>query len=274
MINIIFSTVLYKTPNDHLERLVESINNLKLELDKTYPENFKIQLLILDNSNRLPEKIVKYFNEKYKFVIRYFASKKNLGYGMGHNKNLLRLKPNKKTWYVALNPDIYFEGKEIINYFKYITSNEGITCSAPLIFLPNGDIQYSAKKNPTFISLLVSRFSFFQKIYILKKYLNNNQNKFKNYKKELIESSFLSGCFLTFPSELYFKIGGFSSKYFLHFEDADIVRRCNKEGITIHCPYGQITHVRGRGSHKSISQQIHLLNSYIKYSKIWGFQFF
>ena len=209
MINIIFSTVLYKTPNDHLERLVESINNLKLELDKTYPENFKIKLLIIDNSNRLPEKIVKYFNEKYKFVIRYFASKKNLGYGMGHNKNLLRLKPNKKTWYVALNPDIYFEGREIINYFKYITSNEGITCSAPLIFLPNGDIQYSAKKNPTFISLLVSRFSFFQKIYILKKYLNKNQNKFKNYKKEKIPDQ---DCLIfTSPSnvEAYF----FMNKY-------------------------------------------------------------
>ena len=274
MINIIFSTVVYKTPNDVLAKLIESINTLKVEFDKTFPKKYKIQLLIVDNSNRLEEKIVEYFNEKYEFQISYFVSKKNLGYGMGHNENLLRLKPDKRTWYVALNPDIYFEGKEIINYFEYITSNEGITCSAPLIFLPNGDIQYSAKNNPTFISLLVSRFSFFQTINYLKKYLNINQNKFKNYRKELIEAPFLSGCFLTFPSELYFKIGGFSKKYFLHFEDADIVRRCNEEGLTIHCPYGQITHVRGRGSHKSLSQQIHLLNSYIKYSQIWGFKLF
>ena len=274
MINIIFSTVIYKTPNYVLNRLIASINNLKEEFDNTYPENYEIKLLVIDNSNCLEEKIVDKLKEKYKFEISFFISKKNLGYGMGHNKNLLKLEPDKNTWYVALNPDIYFEGKEVINYFKYITSNQEIKCSAPLIILPNGDIQYSAKKNPTFISLLVSRFSFFQKIYILKKYLNINQNRSKNYKKEFIETSFLSGCFLTFPSDLYFKIGGFSNKYFLHFEDADIVRRCSKEGLTIHCPYGKVTHVRGRGSHKSLSQQIHLLNSYIKYSKIWGFRFF
>ena len=123
-------------------------------------------------------------------------------------------------------------------------------------------------------SLLISRFSFFQKLPILKKYLNQNQNRYQNYEKEFINSTFLSGCFLTFPSETYKKIKGFSENYFLHFEDADIVRRSSFEGKTMHCPLGQITHIRGRGSHKSLFQQYHLIISYMRYSMIWGFRLF
>ena len=51
------------------------------------------------------------------------------------------------------------------------------------------------------------------------------------------------------------------------------MRRSNLEGKTIHCPYG-LTHIRGRGSHKSLSQQFYLVISYVKYSKTWGFRLF
>ena len=274
MKKLIFSTVLYKTPIQDIKNILNSIESLSKLLSK---ENKKIKVdkfLIIDNS-----KVERSFQEdlnflNFSFKIEFFSSKQNLGYGGGHNFNLLKQESNKDTWFIALNPDIYFEGKTLISFFEYILSISGISCAAPLIYLPNGNIQYSAKKNPTMASLLISRFSFLKSISLFKKYLNNNQNKFIDYEKKCIEAQFLSGCFLVFPSLIYKKINGFSKKYFLHFEDADIVRRSNLEGKTIHCPYGSVTHIRGRGSHKSLSQQFYLVISYVKYSKTWGFRLF
>jgi len=274
MKKLIFSTVLYKTPPKDLKKILESIELLSIALKK---KNIDIEIekfLICDNfvdhNNHYPNINFKEFS----FDIIYSKSERNLGYGMGHNSNLLNQNIDCNTWFIALNPDIYFTGENMTPFFEYITSYPGISCAAPLIYLQNGEIQYSAKKSPTFFSLIISRFSFFQKISFLRKYLDLNQNKNIDYKKNIIPSEFLSGCFLVFPSKVYAEIKGFSKKYFLHFEDADIVRRCNLIGLSIHCPFGFATHIRGRGSHKSSFQQLHLTLSYVRYSKYWGFKLF
>ena len=156
MKKLIFSTVLYNTPLEDLKRLMDSIDSLSIELAKR-EVNIKIEkLLIIDNSlnpKYFPDKLL---NEKYSFKVVFFKSKENLGYGMGHNKNLLVENSDKDTWYVALNPDIYFLGSQLIGFFEFIITSMDIYCAAPLIYLPNGSIQYSAKKNPTRIGLLSS----------------------------------------------------------------------------------------------------------------------
>ena len=274
MKKIIFSTVLYNTPIIHLKRLLESLESLNIELNKR-KSNIKLEkFLIIDNSKHSEFTLESLGHERFSFNINFFKSENNLGYGLGHNANFLKENSNNDTWYIAINPDIYFLGQNLVGFFEYICYSKKISCAAPLIYLPNGDIQYSAKKNPTMASLLISRFSLFKGLPFLRHYLDNNQNKHLDYRKECIEAPFLSGCFLAFPSMIFKKINGFSKKYFLHFEDADIVRRCNLEGITLHCPYGSVTHIRGRGSHKSFTQQFHLTVSYVKYSKIWGFRLF
>ena len=270
MKKIIFSTVLFNTPLKDIKRLIESIDFLNKELKKIFSNDLSLELLIWDNS-KIFSNYEEYLNLlNYKFPIKKVHSNTNLGYGLGHNSNLLNIKPNAETIFVALNPDIYFDGNDIFGFIKYCLENNNFACAAPLIYLPNGDIQYSAKKNPTTLSLLIGRFSMLQKMKYLKNYLFKNQNRSRNYIDEIIEAPFLSGCFLVFPSEIFHRIKGFSEEYFLHFEDADIVRRASNLGRTIHCPFGFVTHIRGRGSHKSIFQQFHLVISYFKYSKIWG----
>ncbi len=265
---------MYNSPTSDIRRLLDSLNSLSKALQKNKIDKITCELIICDNSKTPIDFYNQFQPDFFKYNIVFRHSKKNLGYGLGHNSNFLNITPSCRTWFIALNPDIYFKGDELVDFFKFLIISKEITCAAPLIFLPNGEIQYSAKFNPTVTSLLVSRFSFLQKIKYLRKYLNKNQNRSKNYKTEFINTPFLSGCFLVFPSNIYKQIGGFSKKYFLHFEDADIVRRCNQIGLTVHCPNGIVTHVRGRGSHKSISQQFHLIISFFKYSLKWGIRFF
>jgi GT2 family glycosyltransferase len=273
MYNLVFSTVIYKTPVIQIKKLIDSINSLKFYLDKNYKNKFKLELLILDNSPKEPLNREKINLNSNLVKISYRLAKRNLGYGQAHNNNFQKVKPNKRMWFLAINPDVSFTGNSLYKFILFITSEVNLACAAPLIYLPNNEIQYSAKKNPTFLSLISSRFSIFQKFPKIKIYLHNNQNRLFNYNKDIISAEFLSGCFLSFPSEIYKKIGGFSKNYFLHFEDADIVRRSSFFGKTVHYPLGSIIHIRGRGSHNSIRQQLLLIKSYFIYILTWGFKF-
>ena len=91
---------------------------------------------------------------------------------------------------------------------------------------------------------------------------------------DTFKSQFLSGSFLVVKAEIFAKVKGFSEAYFLHFEDADLVRKCSFYGLTAHLPKGEITHTWNRGSHKSLFQIIHLIRSMFIYFYKWGFKLF
>ena len=92
----------------------------------------------------------------------------------------------------------------------------------------------------------------------------------KNYKKEIIQSSYLSGCFLIIKATIYIKVKGFDNRYFLHLEDADFTRMCSSYGLVIHDPTLRVVHKWARGSHKSFRQMLCIFISLIKYFKKMG----
>lgn len=270
--NIIFSVVLYNHNFDFIKPLLESINELSL---LTRPKGIEIKVFLTDNSKNIY--LSKYeLSKNFKNLnITYFKSPQNLGYGLGHNNNLLSIKNiNKKDLYIITNPDIYFESNSLYEMILELNNRSDISCVAPLIVNEADEIQFSAKKNPTFLSLLIGRFKILLIFSFFKKYYENHINLDKNYRKDEIESTYLSGCFLIVKSETYHKIGGFSDMFFLHLEDADFSRRCSLIGKTIHLPIAKVTHKWARGSHKSIIQMFHLTKSLLVYSRIWGVKLF
>ena len=268
--NIIFSIVLYKTPIVDLEKCLDSIDRLDTYLK--YSSKLTInKISILDNSykNNISKIFLKYNN----LNIEYHLNIKNCGYGKGHNLNF-KNNPNlsKNDFFIAMNPDIFFKAEQLVPIFEYLLNVE-YSCASPLIYLADKSIQYSAKRNPTFLSLILGRLSLHKGIRFFKSYIYYNQNRNHNYLTEIIESEYLSGCFMIFNPEIFNRIKGFDNNYFLHLEDADITRRCIKHAKCIHYPFASINHRRARGSHKSIRQHLFILISYITYIKKWGFNF-
>ena len=265
---VIFTIVLYRNTINEISRLLDSINNLK-----EY-QNIEIVLSICDNSeisidiNLLRDRIDKNFE-------LFFEKSENIGYGKGHNlafKNAYKNKKiNKNDLLIITNPDIYFQINEFIKILNFLNQkkNEKIVCLAPLIKNEKGEIQYSAKKNPTIMSLLIGRIKILEKFYFFQKYISNNQNRSLILTK-ILNCNFLSGCFLVVKPKIFKKINGFDKRYFLHFEDADITRTLSKYGECIHYPYATIIHKWNRGSHKSFKQTLMLIKSMIKYFLKWG----
>ena len=266
--DIYFSIVLFKTSEKDIKSILSSIKNLKSFLKNN--NSLHINLFTIIHDNYVNSNYASIFNKKINDTY-YFKSELNIGYGRGHNRNFNSINKKENFLFITLNPDITFNSCEIIPLFEYALLNKNkYACLAPLIFLNDGKIQYSAKRDPTFIDLIISRFPFLFKFKVFKERYKYYINSHRNYEKEIILSSYLSGCFLLFPSEIYKKIGGFTPHYFLHLEDADITRKCSLYGKTLHIPTAKIKHKRGRGSHKSFFQQMHLVKSIFIYFKIWG----
>ena len=271
MKKIIFSLVLFKQTLNEIMPLLNSIAELNniTNLDKEY----RVVLSIYDNSNILK----RYKRQDFKFLdfqVDYVHNPKNIGFGKANNINFRGYSYNKSDIYIASNPDTSFDAKKLLDLIKFFEREKNFVCVNPIIKNQNNHIQYSAKKDPTFLSLLIGFFPFFLKLSFLKRYDQNHKNKNFNYLKDIIPASYLSGCFLLIKSYTFKEVNGFSEAFFLHLEDADFVRKCSRYGLTAHIPISEIQHLWNRGSHKSLFQIIHVIRSMFVYFFKWGFKFF
>ena len=265
---VVFSLVLYKHSYQEIYSLLNDIDNF---YNFALLQKVSTELKIFDNSPKRKNSLGKYLKKNY---INYQVNTNNIGFGKAHNMNLLNKKEIiKDTVFIIINPDINFKYEELFDYLRsFIISN--YLCVAPLILNENGRIQYSAKNNPTLLSLILGRFKFFRIFFILDMYYKKHINYYKNYQKEKIKSSYLSGCFLIVKSECFYKVNGFDKRYFLHLEDADFTRMCSNFGEVVHDPSLKIIHRWARGSHKSLKQMFCICISLIKYFLKWGFKVF
>ena len=268
---VVFSLVLYNHSIDIIKPLLSSISALARHNEGA----FDVELYVGDNSPKVNSSLLTGINQELGSTPFYYShNSSNIGFGLANNRNYEASRLSEEDFFIVANPDTYFEATQLAPLLLWVFHNKSISCAAPLLLNPSGSIQYSAKKNPTLLSLALGRLRFLCNIPILSKYDRWHKNMSHDYCSDCFESSYLSGSFLVIPSWAYARVNGFSAKYFLHLEDADIVRRLSLVGSTVHNSIGKVVHVWARGSHKSLFQTFHLLHSMFTYFSIWGFRLF
>ena len=271
VVRIVFSLVLYKHNIDIIEPLLTSISVLSWHIEVA----FGVELYVSDNSPEGNSSLLTGIKHELGSIpCYYFHNSSNIGFGLANNRNYEAPRLSEDDLFIVANPDTYFDATQLADLLQWVVHNKNISCAAPLLLNPGGSVQYSAKKNPTLLSLALGRLRFLCNLPILSKYDKWHKNMSHDYCSDCFESSYLSGSFLVIPSWAYRRVNGFSAKYFLHLEDADIVRRLSLVGSTVHNPIGKVVHLWARGSHKSLVQTIHLLHSMFTYFSIWGFRLF
>lgn len=203
-------------------------------------------------------------------VLLSYQYGKNVGFGAANNINFESNHSNEPFLFIVVNPDIEFQPGPLISLLNWLEDKPYVSCVSPLILNYGEDIQYSAKHNPTALSLLIGRIGILKKISFFDRYDRWHRNLNLDYGRDCFRSTYLSGCFLMIPSSYYRHIGGFCERYFLHLEDADIVRRLSLHGHCLHNPLGVVHHRWARGSHSSVLQMISLVRSFFIYSTEWG----
>jgi len=231
-------------------------------------QNLDLIVSVVDHS---PSGKYKSVCSNYNFVTYYDRREHNLGYGFGNNfgtKNFTDV-----DFIMIMNPDLILEANtlnDIINCFQTNPRNVGLFTGR--IFYPNGEEQKLIKNYPNVFGLMSRRFSFLDRIPMFLQARQIYEATNFDYEKES-SVEIISGCWMIFPSHVWFEINGFDPNYFLYFEDFDICLKTFKKGYSIkYYPAGKALHHYERGSSKSFKLFLVFIGSMIKFFNKWGWK--
>lgn len=249
------SVVFYKHSVEEVLAIVNICKEIP-ELDR---------LIIVDNS---PVDSYSGAIAQFDFVDYLFAGK-NLGYGAAHNRAFAISAERNNEFHLVLNPDIFFEPDIIGNIIAFMEDNSNIGLVMPKVLYNKGEIQYLCKRLPTPFDLFARRFvpKVFSKLLATR--LNSYELRHKNY-DEIMDVPNLSGCFMFITRDALKKTLGFDERFFMYFEDVDLVRRINEHFRTVYYPRVTIFHGYQKGSYKSMKLLVFHLKSSIIYFNKWG----
>lgn len=254
---------------NELEEIEKSLNSLYAD---SRDPNLSFSVAIVDNGS----------NENVDGLKNRFANLevikqgKNMGFGYSHNRVFEKI---PARYYFILNPDTEFPAGQnfLAKFVKFMDNNPKIGIAGPKIFYPDGTLQYSCYRFPSFFQPFFSRTSFGRtKIgrkatdrYLMKDFDHNSTRPI----------DWVMGSAMFFRREVYLKLGGFDQRYFMYAEDSDLCRRIWEAGWAVYYVHDiHLKHTHGRASAKVPNPLIAVLKnkftrvhivSWLKYFLKW-----
>ncbi len=254
------SVVLYDTPHAQIESVMKSV------LDSRRVE----RLYIIDNS---PNDKWRILEKKYPFI-RYIHNE-NLGYGASHNLAMQEAIEDGSVYHVVLNPDIRFNAEVLPFLVDFMEQNHDAAYVLPKVIFPDGELQYLCKLLPTPGDLIFRRFV--PSAGFLKKWKERKDARYclKNSGyHSVMNPPCLSGCFMFMRlSVLAENDIFFDDRFFMYFEDFDLIRRLHRVAKTLYCPDVSIVHDHEKASYKNKKMLAAHIKSAVRYFNKYGWWF-
>ncbi|OQB43824.1 MAG: N-acetylglucosaminyl-diphospho-decaprenol L-rhamnosyltransferase [Parcubacteria group bacterium ADurb.Bin159] len=271
--------IVHFNQSENLRQCLDSIKKANL--------NFSFEIIIIDNSSNLGtvfanafplSRINKAFsNEISKFEeipsIRIISNKKNVGFAKAVNQGI---KTAKGEYILILNPDVSVEQNSIQALISFLNNNPKVGLVGPALYYPNGKLQYSARRFPSPLVLIIHR-TFFKKT----KWGQKKLNYYYYGDKDLtcpFPVSWILGAALMVRASALKDTGLMNEKFFLYFEDIDWAHHFWQNNWEVYYfPQAKVVHSYQRLSDKggllrSVFSPIFWihLSSAIKYFLIYG----
>ncbi len=249
---VTYNSISTPIKNKQLETAITSVLNNTESLD--------FKLYIVDNHSQ--DGTADYVESTFPQV-SVIRNSINAGFGAAHN---LMLDKIDSKYHFVINPDIEIRNNVIGDMCAFMESHPEAGASSPKICFPDGRLQILARKNPKIKYLLASRLAKSrEESKLVREYCMLDENI---RGPVAVENS--SGCFLCFRTEVFKKLIGFDERYFMYFEDYDILRRLNKIAKLYYLPDVVVYHEWVRDSSKNTKLlKIHIVSA-LKYFARWG----
>ncbi len=235
--------------------------------------NLNIGVVIVDNASTdgIENMLKTYFPE-----VRLIHQEQNEGFGKSHNKAMSIVSAD---YYFVLNPDTIFpQGQGLLQrLFRFMEEHKNVGMVGPKIVYPDGSLQYSCFRFPTFTQPIYSRTKLGKKgkgktkaDHFLMKDFDHNQTR---------PVDWIMGSAMFVRGAAIKEVGMFDDRFWMYAEDSDWCRRmweAHRPVYYVHDVY--IKHVHGRASAKvpgiinalvkNKYARVHLI-SWIKYFWKW-----
>ncbi|AEE16258.1 glycosyltransferase [Treponema brennaborense] len=252
------SVVLFNTPRTQIDVLLKSVVS-SAAVDTFY---------IIDNS---PSDRWRILEREWgsRLPIRYIHNA-NLGYGAAHNLAMQEAIERGAEYHVVLNPDIRFSSDVLSAVRSFIDGNPDAVCVLPKVTYPDGSLQYLCKLLPTPFDLIFRRF-------IPARFGRKRNDRYtlraSGY-EHIMNPPCLSGCFMFLrlrtlrDNDMFF-----DDRFFMYFEDFDLIRRLHRVGRTLYYPAVSIVHDHAQESYKSRKMLVAHMKSAFRYFNKYGWFF-
>lgn len=219
------------TYNDKVSVLTQCLNSLQNSVFQDF------QVLIVDNSAN--DKIKDLTSEFHGFD--YVAMPSNLGFAQAVNYAFNAMQDIE--YYLILNGDVYFDDNVLGDLYKKLDNNHNIGIAGIRMHYPNGDLQSSVRKFPTFTDqfMIMTKLHHLMRSKIMGDYLMSD---FDLYSSNQVDS--VMGAFMAIRGDVVSRIGGFDDNYFLWYEEVDYCKMAKEAGFEIwHLGDVQVYHHKG-----------------------------
>ncbi|MFZ8763809.1 glycosyltransferase family 2 protein [Enterococcus diestrammenae] len=224
------------------------------------------QVVVYDNGSEAEyrQKIA-----SYPFVT-LLAAEQNQGFGYGHNQVLL---PAKNRYAIICNPDILVTKADVDVMIAKMKQQEAAAV-CPKVLNLDGSTQHLVRHRLAVFDYFLR----FVSIRFLNRLFDKRLADFECRDLPTDRDSFIkmgSGCFMLVDVAKFKAIDGFDERFFMYFEDNDLCLRFGKAGEQIlYTPEAQVTHLYGKGAHKSFRLFRIFIQSMGKFFSKWGWRFF
>lgn len=249
------SIVLYKTNMELTAVILKCADNSCID-----------SIYVIDNS---PSDDLRHYVMSISPKIVYIYGQGNIGYGAGHNIAVNKALEANARYHVVLNPDIQFSYGTIEELAAFADLHPDIGLLMPYVIYPNGECQYLCKLLPTPIDMFGRRL-------LPKRLVAKRNDRFEM--KETGYNSIrnvpcLSGCFMFLSMDVIKTVGVFDERFFMYFEDFDLIRRIHKVAKTVFYPRVTIIHNHANEHRTSRRLLVIGIKSAVKYFNKWGWVF-
>lgn len=208
-------------------------------------KNYEYEIIVVDNASS--DGSVEEIKSNYP-QIKLITNEKNVGFGAANNQ---ALEISSGEFIVLINPDAIVQPNTFESLFDFFSANPAAGMVGCKVLNPDGSLQLACRRSfpgvwtsftkVTGLSSLFPKSKLFAKYNLT--YLDEN---------EINEVDAISGAFMMFRREVYEKIGGFDTAFFMYGEDLDLCYRTQKAGYKVfYVPTTEIIHYKGESTKRS-----------------------
>lgn len=183
---------------------------------------------------------------------KVLINNENIGFGAAINQGIKSFE-SENEFLLIVNPDVQLGPRTLPILKAALASDSGLACVGPQLVTSSGQAVSSARALPTPWSIATRRIT--------------EQVPAGN---EILNVGWVCGAVMLWRKSAFEKVGGFSSEYFLYFEDVDICRKAWDADLRVATVSGaEAVHDQGHGKKPSPLLKKYSDESRRIYSRKW-----
>lgn len=193
----------------------------------------------------------------------------NVGYGAGHDLAIHRA---TGTFHLVLNPDVVLDAEAVTASLRYLDEHPAVGMVTPRATGRSGEPLFLCKRYPSVLVLGLRGFAPRALQRRFRARMEHYEMRDLPLHAPATGIPIASGCFMLARGSALRAVGGFSSRYFLYFEDFDLSLRFRRVGDIAYVPEVRIVHGGGNAARKGWRHQREFFRSALTFFGTHGWR--